>query len=232
MASDAQPTWQNLLSEEKTKSYFQQIIAHINREAKAGKCIYPANDQVFNAIKLTPYDAVKVVIIGQDPYHGPNQAHGLAFSVQAGIPQPPSLKNIFKEIQADLGIPVPNTGCLTPWAKQGVLLLNAILTVQAGQPQSHAHIGWQHFTDCIIQHLNDHSEPIVYLLWGSYAQKKSALIDQRKHYVLTATHPSPLSAHRGFLGCRHFSKANALLKQAGREPIDWALTVNNEIIEN
>ncbi|HLD16111.1 MAG TPA: uracil-DNA glycosylase [Coxiellaceae bacterium] len=216
-------TWAHVLGQEKEKPYFKQIMHHLEQDRKAGKIIYPPQPDIFNALKLTPYDQVKVVIIGQDPYHGPHQAHGLSFSVKHGVPPPPSLENIYKELASDLGIPRPKDGCLEKWAKQGVLLLNASLTVLSGQPQSHADIGWHTFTDKVIESLNDHPETIVYLLWGSYAQKKEALIDTSHHKILKAPHPSPLSAHRGFLGCKHFSKANALLKFSGRDPIDWSL---------
>ncbi|AAO90509.1 uracil-DNA glycosylase [Coxiella burnetii] len=216
-------TWQTVLGEEKQEPYFQEILDFVKKERKAGKIIYPPQKDIFNALKLTPYEAIKVVILGQDPYHGPNQAHGLAFSVRPGVPAPPSLQNIFKELHADLGVSIPSHGFLEKWAKQGVLLLNAALTVEAGKPQSHANIGWHRFTDKVIESLNDHPEGIVFLLWGSYAQKKSQLITNLRHRILKAPHPSPLSAARGFLGCRHFSKANQLLHEMGRGEIDWAL---------
>lgn len=217
------PTWKKLLAEEKVKPYFIQILDFLRQEVAAGKTIYPSKEDIFNAINDTPFESIKVVIIGQDPYHNPGQAHGLAFSVQKGIRPPPSLQNIFKELQADIGIPKPSHGCLEKWTNQGVLLLNAVLTVEKNKPHAHEKIGWQQFTDTIITRLNTHPQRIVYLLWGAHAQKKCALIDTKKHDILTAPHPSPLSAHRGFLGCRHFSKANALLEKAGREPIDWSL---------
>lgn len=216
-------TWQYLLSPEKQKPYFQKILSFLKSENARGKIIYPEKQNIFNAIKLTPFEEVKVVIIGQDPYHNPGQAHGLSFSVQFGVDFPPSLQNIFKELQEDCGIAISKNGCLEKWAKQGVLLLNAVLTVEKNKPQSHAHIGWQTFTDKIIEQLNQHPKSIVYLLWGAYAQQKRTLIDTQKHMILTAPHPSPLSAHRGFLGCRHFSKANELLIKADRTPIDWVL---------
>lgn len=216
-------TWKNLLAQEKQKPYFLKIMAFLKHEREKDKEIYPKKSDIFNAIQYTPFLDVKVVIIGQDPYHNPSQAHGLSFSVQPGVRPPPSLQNIFKELQNDCGIPTPNHGCLEKWAKQGVLLLNTILTVEKNKPQSHAHIGWQHFTDAMIQHLNQHPNRIVFLLWGSHAQKKASLIDTKKHFVLTAAHPSPFSAHRGFLGCKHFSKANALLEKSGRSAIDWSL---------
>lgn len=223
MTTTVEPSWQDLLAEEKQKPYFIHIMDFLKQEVQKGKIIYPAKSDIFNAIKYTPFSTVKVVIIGQDPYHNEGQAHGLAFSVQKGVRPPPSLQNIFKELRDDCGISKPTHGCLEKWAKQGVLLLNAVLTVEKNKPHSHEKIGWQHFTDMIIKKLNTHTQPIIYLLWGAHAQKKGALIDTNKHIVLTAPHPSPLSAHRGFLGCHHFSKANALLKKAGREPIDWSL---------
>ena len=216
-------SWTAALSDEKQKPYFREIIDTINKEKKAGKTIFPKNADIFNAFKLTPFDQVKIVIIGQDPYHGPGQAHGLCFSVQHGVAPPPSLQNIFKELHDDIGIPIPKHGCLKKWAKQGVLLLNATLTVEARQPQSHAHIGWEQFTNHVIQLLNDERENLIFLLWGSQAQKKGQIIDPTKHYILKSTHPSPLSAHRGFLGCRHFSKTNELLRKTGKPEIDWSL---------
>ena len=216
-------TWQSLLAGEKEQPYFRKILDFVEKERAAGKIIYPPQKDVFNALKLTPFADVRVVILGQDPYHGPKQAHGLAFSVQPGVPPPPSLQNIFLELKNDLGCIPPKNGFLESWAKQGVLLLNTTLTVEAGKPQSHANIGWQQFTDKVIECLNDHPQGIVFLLWGAPAQQKSRLINPFKHRILTAPHPSPLSAHRGFLGCKHFSKANELLKQLGREAINWQL---------
>ena len=216
-------TWQDLLSDEKQKPYFQKIISFIKSEKSAGKIIYPAQNNIFNAIILTTFINTKVVIIGQDPYHNPGQAHGLSFSVPLGITPPPSLKNIIKELNSDCNILITKQGCLEKWAKQGVLLLNSVLTVEKNKPGSHAKIGWQTFTDNIIKNLNQHPEPIVFLLWGAYAQQKELLIDTQKHFILKTVHPSPLSAHRGFLGCRHFSKANALLEKSNRTPIDWQL---------
>ena len=185
--------------------------------------IYPAQEEMYSAFTETPYEQVKVVILGQDPYHGPGQAHGLSFSVKPGIKPPPSLRNIFKELKNDLNLPPPNHGCLKKWANQGVLLLNTSLSVEQGLPQSHAKIGWTVFTDKVIATLNEHPLPIVFLLWGAHAKNKGGLIDRDKHRILTTTHPSPFSAHQGFLGCRHFSLANTFLTQHNREPIDWSL---------
>ncbi|OGT45351.1 MAG: uracil-DNA glycosylase [Gammaproteobacteria bacterium RIFCSPHIGHO2_12_FULL_38_11] len=215
--------WITLLSQEKEKPYFQAIFNFLENELHAGKKIYPATENIFNAIHYTDFANLKVVIIGQDPYHNPNQAHGLSFSVPKGVALPPSLINIFKELNSDCAIVKPTHGCLKPWAKQGVLLLNSVLTVEENKPGSHANIGWQQFTDTIIKQINQHPEKIIYLLWGSHAQKKALLIDQDKHTILTAPHPSPLSAYRGFLGCGHFSKVNKLLIQSGRTPINWNL---------
>lgn len=216
-------TWNDVLGPEKQKKYFHDILAFLEAERKKGRIIYPAAPDIFNALKFTPYKNVKVVLIGQDPYHGPGQAHGLAFSVQPGITPPPSLINIFNELKTDLNIPPPTHGCLISWAKQGVLLLNTVLTVEAHKPQSHSNIGWQTFTDTVISSLNQHPHRIVFLLWGSYAQKKIGLIDAAKHSVLQTSHPSPLSVYRGFAGCQHFSKTNAILQQSGQEPIIWKL---------
>jgi uracil-DNA glycosylase len=214
-------SWRDVLAEEKAKPYFKEALAFVERERRAGKTIYPPNADVFNAFQFTPFDRVKVVILGQDPYHGPGQAHGLCFSVRPGIPFPPSLHNIFKEISADLKTPPPKDGCLERWAHQGVLLLNAVLTVEGGKPQSHAGIGWEQFTDQVVRVLNEERRGLVFLLWGSPAQKKGAIIDPSRHHVLKCPHPSPLSASRGFFGCRHFSKANELLSAQGLEPIVW-----------
>lgn len=216
-------TWQTVLAAEKNQAYFQQILDFLKTAKAAGKKIYPKNVDIFNAFRHTPFSEVKVVILGQDPYHGVNQAHGLCFSVQPGITPPPSLQNIFKELHNDLGVPTPQHGCLEKWAKQGVLLLNTILTVEAGQPQSHAQIGWERFTDRVIQILNEERQGLIFILWGAPAQKKAQLIDTRRHIILKAPHPSPLSAHRGFLGCKHFSKTNELLRQMGKREIDWSL---------
>jgi uracil-DNA glycosylase len=199
-------------------------LSHFLREEKAaGKAIFPPGPEIFNAFAHTPFDRVRVVILGQDPYHGPGQAHGLSFSVRPGVRVPPSLQNMFKEIEDSLGIPRPDHGCLTPWADQGVLLLNAVLTVEAGQAASHQGKGWEGFTDAAIDALNGEREGLVFLLWGSHAQKKGQLIDGKRHLILRSVHPSPLSAHRGFMGCGHFAKTNAYLASRGEAPIDWSL---------
>ncbi len=216
-------TWQDVLSSEKKQPYFLNILNFLKTEQAQGKKIYPKSADIFNAFKYTPFEAVKVVILGQDPYHGPNQAHGLCFSVQMGITPPPSLQNIFKELHDDVNIPLPAHGNLENWTKQGVLLLNTVLTVEAGKAQSHANIGWEQFTDKVIRVLNDEKEGLIFLLWGSPAQRKGQIINTERHHVLKAPHPSPLSAHRGFLGCRHFSKTNLLLRQMGKEEINWQL---------
>jgi uracil-DNA glycosylase len=197
---------------------------------RAGKTIYPAPKNIFAALDATPFEAVKVVILGQDPYHGPGQAHGLCFSVLPGVPVPPSLENIFREIERDLHIPRPDHGCLLPWARQGVLLLNAVLTVERGLAGSHQGKGWEGFTDAIVDHLNRERENLVFLLWGSYAQAKGKLIDTRRHLVLKAPHPSPLSAHRGFIGCGHFSRTNVWLREHGLAEIDWRLPAAAELV--
>lgn len=216
-------TWKDVLKEEKAQPYFQEITRFIENERAAGKKVFPPNSEIFNALALTPLESVRVVILGQDPYHGPGQAHGLSFSVKPGVPFPPSLDNIFKELKQDLGIATPTQGCLEKWATQGVLLLNASLSVESGKPLSHSKIGWERFTDAVIRQLSSHREGIVFLLWGSFAQQKAALIDASRHHILKAPHPSPLSAHRGFFGCRHFSKANQILEQQGGSAIDWSL---------
>lgn len=218
-----EPSWKEVLKEEFNKPYFRQITDHIKTEKKQGKTIYPSGNNIFRAFDITPFDKVKVVILGQDPYHGPYQAHGLCFSVQNNVPPPPSLINIFKELQDDTGVPVPKNGCLDKWAEKGVLLLNASLTVRAAEPMSHAKIGWHQFTDTAISKLSKEKKHLVFMLWGKFAQEKVKLIDQYKHLVLLAPHPSPLSAHTGFFGCRHFSKANQYLMEHGIDPIDWAL---------
>tara|TARA_B110000908_G_C10111359_1_gene383220 strand:+ start:42 stop:731 length:690 start_codon:yes stop_codon:yes gene_type:complete len=216
-------TWHDFLTTEKKKPYFKQIMNFLEQEKKQNKIIYPPPAQLFNALTLTPFMTTRVVIIGQDPYHGPNQAMGLCFSVNKDERLPPSLKNIYKELNTDLGITPAPHGDLSAWAKQGVLLLNATLSVEAHTPQSHANIGWNTFTDAIIITLNNHPKPIVYLLWGAFAHKKSALIDTKKHHVLKTTHPSPLSAYRGFLGSKVFSKTNHLLEELGHASINWAI---------
>jgi uracil-DNA glycosylase len=214
--------WMDALRDEFNSSYFSQLKDFLVREKSTGKTIYPPGKQIFSAFDYTPFDKVKVVIIGQDPYHGMGQAHGLCFSVPDGIKPPPSLINIFKEIKDDLGIPVPKKGCLEKWAKQGVLLLNAMLTVQANIAGSHQNKGWEQFTDAVIKTISDKKTGVVFLLWGKYAQGKEKLIDTSKHYVLKAAHPSPL-AGGAFFGCRHFSKTNELLQKQGLEPIDWKI---------
>jgi uracil-DNA glycosylase len=216
-----EPSWKEILKDEFSKPYFAQIALHLKTEKSQGKTIYPPGSLIFNAFNTTPADKVKVVILGQDPYHGPRQAHGLCFSVQHGVPPPPSLINIFKELKEDIGITIPNHGNLTHWAGQGVFLLNASLTVRAGEPMSHAKIGWAQFTDTVIQKISAARPHIVFLLWGKFAQEKKILIDETKHLLLKAAHPSPLSAHAGFFGCKHFSKANAYLISKGIDPVDW-----------
>lgn len=216
-------SWKEVLKNEFKKPYFKQIVEHLKTEKAQGKTIYPPGPLIFNAFSKTPFDAVKVVILGQDPYHGPKQAMGLSFSVPKGIAIPPSLQNIFKELHDDVGAPIPDNGDLTPWAEQGVLLLNASLTVRAGEPMSHSKIGWHIFTDCVIFRISQLKSDVVFLLWGKFAQEKIELIDAKKHHILKAAHPSPLAAHNGFFGCRHFSKTNNLLMKKGLDPINWAL---------
>ncbi len=217
------PGWKDFFQQETTQPYFQAIDAFLTKEAAAGKEIYPPRPLIFNAYHFVAPADVKVVILGQDPYHGPGQAHGLCFSVPDGVPPPPSLVNIFKELHHDLRIPPAASGNLTPWARQGVFLLNAILTVERSRPRSHEKIGWLDFTDRTIRHLSDRFLGIVFLLWGKNAQDKARLIDANRHFILTAAHPSPYSA-RGFFGCRHFSKTNEILRALGKKPIDWVLT--------
>ena len=217
-------SWFNLVGAEFDKPYMLQLSAFLRDQKRQGKRIYPPGKQMFAALDLTPVSEVKVVIIGQDPYHGAGQAHGLCFSVQPGVALPPSLINIFKEINADLdgGQQLDGRhGCLSGWARQGVLLLNAVLSVEHSRAASHQGKGWEQFTDAIVQRLSEQTEGLVFMLWGSYAQKKGAVVDRHRHCVLTAPHPSPLSAHRGFFGCRHFSKANQYLQSRGEAPIDW-----------
>ncbi|HEU4574688.1 MAG TPA: uracil-DNA glycosylase [Chitinophagaceae bacterium] len=216
-------SWKEVLKEEFSKPYFHQIVLHLKTEKQQGKVIYPPGSLIFNAFEKTAFQRVKVVILGQDPYHGAGQAHGLCFSVPDGVPPPPSLINIFKELHADTGVPIPRSGNLTHWAEQGVFLLNASLTVRAGEPMSHAKIGWAQFTDTVIRKISAMRHHVVFLLWGKFAQDKQVLIDQAKHLVLKAAHPSPLSANNGFLGCRHFSKTNDYLVKNGIDPIDWKL---------
>ncbi|HEX5353369.1 MAG TPA: uracil-DNA glycosylase [Rhodanobacteraceae bacterium] len=218
-----EPSWKARVGDHFERPEMIALRDFLLAEKRAGKRIYPPGPQIFAALDATPFDAVRVVILGQDPYHGPGQAHGLCFSVRPGVPVPPSLLNIFAEIESDLGIPRPDHGCLTPWARRGVLLLNSVLTVRAGSPGSHQGKGWEGFTDRVIDELNRGREGLVFLLWGSYAQTKGRLVDRSHHLVLKAPHPSPLSAHRGFLGCRHFSKSNEYLESKGQAPIDWSL---------
>ena len=215
-------SWKNALAGEFDKPYFASLVRFLREEKAAGKRIYPPGSQIFNAFALTPLHNLKVVILGQDPYHGPGQAHGLSFSVPAGVPAPPSLKNIFKEIESDLGVRMSGYPNLEKWAMQGVLLLNAVLTVRSGEAASHSRIGWEEFTDAVIRHISENCEGVVFMLWGNFARSKSVLIDRSRHHVLEAAHPSPL-ARGAFFGCRHFSKANSLLSAAGKSPIDWQL---------
>jgi uracil-DNA glycosylase len=216
------PQWRAALADEFAAPYMADLKRFLLERKAAGKRIFPPGSQWFRALDLTPPDKVRVVILGQDPYHGPGQAHGLCFSVQPGVPVPPSLLNIYKELERDLGIPRRSHGFLEPWARQGVLLLNAVLTVEMGDAGSHQGRGWERFTDAVIARVNALEHPVVFLLWGAHAQKKAAGVDNR-HLVLKAPHPSPLSAHRGFLGCGHFSQANAWLEEQGMAPIDWTL---------
>jgi uracil-DNA glycosylase len=215
--------WKALLEAEFSKPYMAQLKTFLQAEKAAGKRVFPKGADYFRALDLTPPDKVRVVILGQDPYHGEGQAHGLCFSVQPGVRIPPSLVNIYKEMQGDLGIPPARHGFLEHWAKQGVLLLNSVLTVEMGRAASHQGRGWERFTDAVIRAVNEQEKPVVFMLWGSYAQKKAAFVDSSRHLVLKAPHPSPLSAHSGFFGCGHFSKANAFLESRGLPPIDWAL---------
>ncbi|WP_067730650.1 uracil-DNA glycosylase [Oceanobacillus damuensis] len=221
--------WADILSSEFDKPYYSELREFLKMEY-ATQTIYPKMDDIFNALHKTPFHKVKAVILGQDPYHGPNQAHGLSFSVQPEVKQPPSLRNIFKELQNDLGYPIPDHGYLVEWAAQGVLLLNTVLTVRAGQPHSHKNHGWEIFTDQVIKSLNRKHEPVVYILWGSAAQKKVKLIDTSKHFIISAPHPSPLSAYRGFFGSNPFSETNSLLHNAGIEEINWQLPEKTEYL--
>lgn len=214
-------SWKRVLSEEFEKPYFVELRNFLQNEKAAGKIIYPPGSLIFNAFNSTPFDKVRVVILGQDPYHGVGQAHGLCFSVQYGIKPPPSLMNIYKELKEDVGIEIPNHGNLQHWTAQGVFLLNAILTVEANKPASHQKRGWEEFTNAVIQKLSKEREGLIFLLWGNFAQQKSNLIDERKHTILQAPHPSPFSAHSGFFGCKHFSKVNTILTQRNEPPINW-----------
>lgn len=216
-----EPSWKEVLKEEFDKPYFGQLVSFLHHEKESGITIYPPGPKIFNAFELTPFDSVKVVIIGQDPYHNPGQAEGLSFSVPDNVPPPPSLINIYKEISDDLGVPLRRGGSLRDWARQGVFLLNAVLTVRAGQPTSHSRIGWQTFTDAVIRTLSDRRDGLVFLLWGNFARGKRELIDTSRHTVFEAAHPSPL-ARGAFFGCRHFSKTNEVLVREGLPPIIWA----------
>ena len=218
------PSWKKELAAEFGQSYFSEIKQFILAEKNKGKRVYPPGSQIFNAFNLTPFENVKVVILGQDPYHGPGQAHGLSFSVPQGIPQPPSLVNIFKELKSDLGIDPPNHGNLESWAKQGVLLLNAVLTVNDGEAASHKNAGWEKYTDAVIKTISERKEHVVFILWGRFAQNKETLIDSTKHFIIKSAHPSPLSAYAGFFGSKPFSKANAYLREHRVEEIDWKLS--------
>lgn len=216
-------SWKKVLKDEFDKDYFKQLVLHLKTEKASGKIIYPKGNNIFNAFEQTHFNKVKVVILGQDPYHNPNQAMGLSFSVPSDIKMPPSLLNIYKELQSDIGLQFPSSGDLTNWAQKGVLLLNAILTVRANEPASHSKIGWMNFTDAVIKTISDQRKNIVFILWGKFAQEKIFLINTAKHCVLQAAHPSPFSADKGFFGCKHFSKANEYLITNGIEPIDWKL---------
>ncbi len=224
-----EPSWKERVGGYLARPDMQALSDFLRAEKQAGKVIYPPGPEIFAAFDHTPFDATRVVILGQDPYHGPNQAHGLCFSVRPGVATPPSLLNIFKEIQRDLGFRAPDHGCLTPWADRGVLLLNATLTVQQATAGSHQGKGWEGFTDAAIDALNREREGLVFMLWGSYAQKKGQLIDGSRHCILRSVHPSPLSAHRGFIGCGHFSAANQYLEGRGEPPIDWSLPMRSEL---
>jgi len=218
-----EPSWKARVGDYLLRPEMRALSTFLRERAAAGARIFPPARNIFAAFDATPFEQVKVVILGQDPYHGPGQAHGLCFSVQPGVPVPPSLQNMFKELERDLGIARPDHGYLMPWARQGVLLLNAVLTVEQGRPGSHQGKGWEGFTDHVVEVLDREREGLVFMLWGSYAQKKGAIVDPRRHRVLRTTHPSPLSAHRGFLGSGHFSAANDYLRRRGMAPIDWSL---------
>ena len=222
MAIELEPSWLAVLGDEFNKPYMAELRGLLGKEKEAGQKVYPKGSDIFNAFLQTPFDEVKVVILGQDPYHGENQAHGLSFSVQKGITPPPSLKNIFKELQTDIpGFKTPDHGDLTAWAKQGILLLNASLTVRAGSPGSHQKKGWETFTDKVISTISHKKTGVVFILWGAFAQAKSELIDQTKHFIIKSPHPSPFSAERGFFGSKPFSKTNAILEKEGKKPINW-----------
>ena len=216
-------SWKTVLKGEFSKPYFLEAVTFLKTEKALGKTIYPPGSLIFNAFNSTPFDRVKVVLLGQDPYHGAGQAHGLSFSVPHGVRPPPSLINIFKELKSDTGVPIPNHGNLSAWASEGVLLLNACLSVRDNEPLSHSKIGWVPFTDSVISRVSTDKKNVVFLLWGKFAQEKQGLIDETKHLVLKAAHPSPFSANNGFLGCRHFSKTNEYLSRNGIDPVNWAL---------
>lgn len=222
-------SWKIVLKNEFNKPYFLQVVTHLKTERATGATIYPPGQLIFNAFTKTPFDQLKVVILGQDPYHGAGQAHGLSFSVPDGIKPPPSLVNIYKELNKDIGMPIPTSGNLTKWAEQGVLLLNAVLTVRANEPASHAKIGWMDFTNAVIKRISDEKKGVVFLLWGKFAHDKQILIDETKHFVLKAAHPSPFSADKGFFGCKHFSRANEILMKQGLSPIDWNISTTETI---
>ena len=214
--------WDQILEEEMNKPYFEELIEFVKKEYKE-KTIYPKQNEIFNAFRFTPYANVKVVILGQDPYHGIGQAHGLSFSVPEGTPKPPSLINIFKELHDDLGCAIPSTGCLIPWTREGILLLNAVLTVEKDKAASHSNHGWEQFTNAVIQKLNQKEDPIVFILWGSYARSKKSFITNPKHYIIESAHPSPFSAYNGFFGSKPFSKTNEFLIKNNKEPINWEI---------
>ena len=216
-------SWKQVLADEFEKPYFAELRQFLQTEKTAGKSIYPPGSLIFNAFNSTPFDKVRVVILGQDPYHGAGQAHGLCFSVQHGVKPPPSLVNMFKELKDNVGFVIPNHGCLQKWTEQGIFLLNAILTVEANQPASHQKKGWEEFTNATIQKLSKEKSGLIFILWGNFAQQKAVLIDETKHTILKAAHPSPFSAYNGFFGCKHFSKTNEILVQKGEAPIDWQI---------
>ena len=227
-----QLAWHDVIGAEKLQDYFQQTLNFVESERALGKAVYPPAKDVFNAFRATEFGDIKVVILGQDPYHGPKQAHGLCFSVLPGIKPPPSLVNMYKELSQDIeGFEIPTHGYLQNWAEQGVLLLNTVLTVEQGKAHSHSKTGWETFTDRVIEAINQHQLGVIFLLWGSHAQKKGRFIDRKRHHILEAPHPSPLSAHRGFFGCRHFSRANHLLQSMGKSEIDWRLPVSVDVTE-